>query len=72
MGTVHASLGMSLNGFVARPNAGPNNPLGDGGCGSTAGSTTSRASASVRASKAARPTPTTRSPRRRTPGPGPS
>jgi hypothetical protein len=31
MGTVHASLGMSLNGFVARPNAGPNNPLGDGG-----------------------------------------
>jgi dihydrofolate reductase len=27
MGTVHASLGMSLDGFVA----GPNNPLGDGG-----------------------------------------
>lgn len=31
MGTVHASLGMSLDGFVAGPNAGPNNPLGDGG-----------------------------------------
>ena len=31
MGTVHASLGMSLDGFVAGPNARPNNPLGDGG-----------------------------------------
>jgi dihydrofolate reductase len=31
MGTVHASLGMSLDGFVAGPNAGPNNPLGDVG-----------------------------------------
>ena len=32
MGTVHASLGMSLDGFVAGPNAGPNNPpLDDGG-----------------------------------------
>ena len=31
MGTVHASLGMSLDGFIAGPNAGPNNALGDGG-----------------------------------------
>jgi dihydrofolate reductase len=31
MGIVHASLGMSLDGFVAGRNAGPNNPLGDGG-----------------------------------------
>ena len=31
MGTVHASLGMSLDGFIAGPNAGPDNALGDGG-----------------------------------------
>ncbi len=31
MGTVHASLGMSLDGFLAGPNAGPHNALGDGG-----------------------------------------
>jgi dihydrofolate reductase len=31
MGAVHASLGMSLDGFVAGPNAGPDNALGDGG-----------------------------------------
>jgi dihydrofolate reductase len=31
MGKVHASLGMSLDGFVAGPNAGPDNALGDGG-----------------------------------------
>jgi hypothetical protein len=31
MSMVFASLGMSLDGFVAGPNAGPDNPLGDGG-----------------------------------------
>jgi dihydrofolate reductase len=31
VGTVHVSLGMSLDGFVAGPNAGPDNALGDGG-----------------------------------------
>ena len=31
MNTVFASLGMSLDGFVAGPNAGPDNALGDGG-----------------------------------------
>ncbi|MFI8827614.1 dihydrofolate reductase family protein [Streptomyces sp. NPDC053431] len=31
MSTVYASLGMSLDGFVAGPNARPGNPLGDGG-----------------------------------------
>jgi dihydrofolate reductase len=31
--TVFASLGMSLDGFVAGPNAGPDNALGDGGGG---------------------------------------
>ena len=31
MTQVFASLGMSLDGFVAGPNAGPDNPLGDGG-----------------------------------------
>ncbi|MGV9881061.1 dihydrofolate reductase family protein [Streptomyces sp. NPDC003006] len=31
MSTVFASLGMSLDGFVAGPNAHPGNPLGDGG-----------------------------------------
>ncbi len=31
MGTVHASLGMSLDGFIAGLNAGPDNTLGDGG-----------------------------------------
>lgn len=30
MGKVHADMGMSLDGFVAGPNAGPENPLGDG------------------------------------------
>ncbi|MEU6665655.1 dihydrofolate reductase family protein [Streptomyces sp. NPDC046727] len=31
MSKVFASLGMSLDGFIAGPNAGPDNPLGDGG-----------------------------------------
>jgi dihydrofolate reductase len=31
MGTVHANIGMSLDGYVAGPNAGPHNALGDGG-----------------------------------------
>lgn len=31
MSKVFASLGMSLDGFIAGPNAGPGNPLGDGG-----------------------------------------
>jgi dihydrofolate reductase len=31
MAKVHASLGMSLDGFIAGPNAGPDNALGDGG-----------------------------------------
>jgi dihydrofolate reductase len=31
MSTVFASLGMSLDGFIAGPNAGPDNALGDGG-----------------------------------------
>jgi dihydrofolate reductase len=31
MTQVFASLGISLDGFVAGPNAGPENPLGDGG-----------------------------------------
>ena len=31
MGTVHANMGMSLDGYIAGPNAGPRNALGDGG-----------------------------------------
>jgi hypothetical protein len=31
MGMVFASLGISLDGFIAGPNAGPDNNLGDGG-----------------------------------------
>jgi dihydrofolate reductase len=31
MGKVHADMSMSLDGFVAGPNAGPHNALGDGG-----------------------------------------
>jgi len=31
MGKVHADMSMSLDGFVAGPNGGPQNPLGDGG-----------------------------------------
>lgn len=31
MGEVFADLGMSLDGFIAGPNAGPENALGDGG-----------------------------------------
>jgi dihydrofolate reductase len=31
MGTIHANIGMSLDGYVAGPNAGPHNALGDGG-----------------------------------------
>jgi dihydrofolate reductase len=31
MGAVFASLGMSLDGYIAGPNAGPHNNLGDGG-----------------------------------------
>jgi hypothetical protein len=31
MGTVYADMGMSLDGYVAGPNAGPHNALGDGG-----------------------------------------
>ncbi|MET9133598.1 dihydrofolate reductase family protein [Streptomyces antibioticus] len=31
MSKVFASLGLSLDGFIAGPNAGPDNPLGDGG-----------------------------------------
>jgi RibD C-terminal domain len=31
MSIVFASLGMSLDGFIAGPNAGPDNSLGDGG-----------------------------------------
>lgn len=30
-GKVFANMSMSLDGFIAGPNAGPNNPLGDGG-----------------------------------------
>lgn len=41
--------GMSLDGFIAGPNAGPHNHPGDGGPGFTAGSTTYKARASVRA-----------------------
>lgn len=31
MGNVFVDVGMSLDGFIAGPNAGPGNPLGDGG-----------------------------------------
>jgi hypothetical protein len=31
MADVYASLGMSLDGYIAGPNARPGNPLGDGG-----------------------------------------
>jgi dihydrofolate reductase len=31
MGTVHANMGMSLDGYIAGPNGGPQNALGDGG-----------------------------------------
>lgn len=31
MSKVFAALGMSIDGFVAGPNARPDNPLGDGG-----------------------------------------
>jgi hypothetical protein len=31
MGNVFVNVGMSLDGFLAGPNGGPKNPLGDGG-----------------------------------------
>jgi hypothetical protein len=33
MSKVFVSVGMSLDGFIAGPNRGPKNPLGDGGTG---------------------------------------
>ena len=72
MGTVHASLGMSLDGFVAGPNAGRNNPLGDGGMRIHRWVNDLEGWRERQSLQGGRPTPTTRSPRRRTPGPGPS
>jgi hypothetical protein len=34
MAQVVVDMGMSLDGYVAGPNASPENPLGDGGCAS--------------------------------------
>jgi hypothetical protein len=33
MSSVFVSVGMSIDGFIAGPNRGPKNPLGDGGSG---------------------------------------
>ena len=61
MGKVIVDISTSLDGFVAGSNGGPGNAIGDGGADSISGCTTSRAGASVRASRATRPIPTTRS-----------
>jgi hypothetical protein len=49
MSKVILGMGMSLDGFIAGPNAGPHNNLGDGGPRSIGGSTTSKPGVSSRA-----------------------
>jgi len=49
MSIVIADVSMSLDGFIAGPDAGPHNNLGDVGPWSPAGSTTSKPGASARA-----------------------
>ena len=70
MSKVVLDMGMSLDGFVAGPNGGPQNALGDGGSESIGECTTSRAGADARASSVVRSTEAMRSSRKQTPALG--
>jgi hypothetical protein len=71
MSAVFADLGISLDGFIAGPNAGPDNALGDGGARIHQWQYQVEAWRERQQRAGARSTVTMRSPRRSSPAPAP-